>query len=831
MKRQGFVRGAVCVLLWGWGVLAGSACARDRGRAVTVEESEGVVHLANDLVGLDFDLRTGKYSVRDLRRGVCVLADAEAKAQNSLPSRWAAAPTKYSWKEVAVRDETGDGQTLLLECEPASMYRPILLLRFTLHEGRPGLSISWGIRNHRAYAMRFTDVYVMVNGLMYPDMKIKDFQVLPSGAGRMNNLVRRIRAPWDDKTQYLNGAMLTFKKGGQRHTVVAGGLGYSDYLKTVIVADQSQFRRDLRKPTGRPSLALRVWDPVGKRVAPGAEYISPDTFYLDVATSDPFLGLEQYGLAMRRANGASPNVYDFPTLCGWMASGGGGGEGKPCNSSAGLVGQLDDARKSGLHRYTPLAVRLEPDAYCYGRHGNTQQGWWDDEHWAWRGRSLRPPYETFAKFGAGVKERGGILFTYYQYSMPSNDFALAHPEWMIHDDISRLHEEHAHHHPVVRYDYTDPGFQEYLLAMWRRMRAAGLAGVKFDYPETGWEWEGGFEDESHTTTSAYRAGFALCREGLGEDAFIHERMMGEGGVPTSDATVGIVDLQRVWRDAGHYQPEMGACMGLRWFKNRVCMTYYPDGKAFVRRGGIEVPRVQRRAFLTIIGYLSGRLELGSSCTTMTPEMIRELTRVFPMMRGPASPRPVDMLMGRKLPRVYVYDVLDGWKQVILANSDRKRATVVSAPFSGNQADTGSLGLDAEKEYYVFDFWNQRFLGKHEGTGKLSVKLKKDEVLVFSVREVLDRPQVLSTNRHITQGMMELSDVVWNAGAKALTGTAEVVGGEPFILTVACNGLRALKCSAGEGASRLIPREDGKGLTDLELSCAGNESVRFSIRFR
>jgi len=365
-------------------------------------------------------------------------------------------------------------------------------------------------------------------------------------------------------------------------------------------------------------MELACWDPQGKLVAPGKTYMSPDTSYVNASTKDPFEALEAYGEALRLANNAHPKRYNFPTLCGWMVSTKHLGEGKPVNNSPGLVEQTRIAKERGFMKYTPLAVRLEPDSYCHSNYGDTQQGWWDDEHWGMYppgsptgpdpdNASLQKPYETFSKFCKAVAALGGIPFTYFQSSMPSNDFAAAHPEWMLKEDLSRLHVNHAHHRPHVRYDYTHPGFQEHCLGVWRRLRKAGLKGVKFDYPETAWAWHGGFRDRSFTTTSAYCELFRLCREGLGEEAYIHERNLGaktHENAPRLDATAGIVDLQRVWGDASHFEPEMASRIGLRWYKSRRVFLYYPDGKSFYRDGK-PLPDYQRRAFLTLIAFLSG----------------------------------------------------------------------------------------------------------------------------------------------------------------------------------------------------------------------------------
>lgn len=125
-------------------------------------------------------------------------------------------------------------------------------------------------------------------------------------------------------------------------------------------------------------------------------------------------------------------------------------------------------------------------------------------------------------------------------------------------------------------ELTDPGFQAHTLAMWTRLGKQGLEGIKFDYPESAWCKDGGFEDKSYTTTNAYRKVFELCRAGLGSKSYIHERNLGEYGTPRLDVTAGIADLQRVWGDSSHFEPEMASRMGLRWYKNRSVFGYYPD---------------------------------------------------------------------------------------------------------------------------------------------------------------------------------------------------------------------------------------------------------------
>ncbi len=778
------------------------------------------------------DRESGAWSVRDRRTDLWCFRNAAFRVDKYPGPIWKEPTTSITLEQRSFQSAVGKGKELAITFAPSEGYDPTRILLIRLYNRLPCIEIRWGVTNRMDFPIRISKVDAIHCGELFAEQAVTKPRVLRSGAGAEPNIVEK-----DWQIEAHNGAMLTYLDGGVRRTIVTGGLTYEAFMRVVEIRDGERGAGKRVRNAGLRNLNLSFLDPQGKLVEPGETYIASDTAYLDFITSDPFEALEAYGMALRAANDAQPNVYDFPTLCGWMVSTKHLGEGKPINNAVGLVEQLQLARDRGLMNYTPLAVRLEPDTYCYGNFGDTQQGWWDDAHWRAYGPgdghaagaepgSLRKPYDSFASFCKAVKNLGGIPFTYFQSSMPSNDFAVQHPDWMLHGDISRLHYTHPHHKPYVRYDFSQPAFRAHCLRVWKRLRKAGLQGIKFDYPESAWASGGGFADAAFTTTSAYRELFRLCREGLGPDAYIHERNL--GGItheiaPRLDVTAGIVDIQRVWGDASHFEPEMASRMGLRWYKARSVFLYYPDGKSFYMDGK-PIAGYKRRAFLTIMGFLSGRLEIGTSIGSMTKEMFHDVTRLFPILGGTQSPRPVDMLTGSEHPSVYAYRVTDDWLQVMLINNGG-RARVVAAPLSGDQAETGSLGLEHDARYYAFDFWSQSYLGLLDGKAGLSLQLRGGEAAMVSVRKKQDHPQVISTNRHMMQGMMECHGVKWNTRTKTLSGRVDVVGGEDFVLTVACNGFVPKTC---QGAT-VVARDDDASLVDLVFHRAGNTTVRFALQ--
>jgi hypothetical protein len=792
--------------------------------------------IQNSLCSIKFDLEKGIYSGFDLTTQTCAFRDAYFRIGEG---GWKEQElTSKASHEASVDDSFGKGETLRVWMTPLGKYEPERFLDITLYESQPFFVLNWGVKNQRSYPMRIRSAELLVNGEILVDQQAIEPKVLRGGAGADENFV--------EDTTYLhatNSGMLTYRDqldGNQRKTIVAGGLHYSEFLRFVDFHERPQPGRNPQgkvNPAPRPRsyMTLTVFDPQGKRVAPGETWTSDDSFFVDIVTSDPIQSLECFGQSMATANNASPNPYDFITLCGWMTSMDGLGDGLPINNSPGLIGEMEKAVETGVTKYADVAVRLEPDYYCYEDEGDTQQGWFDDEHWAKYG-TLLEPYPTFKDFCDKIKELGGKVFTYVQGSMPSNDFALEHPEWVLNKDISLLYEHRKHARTKVRYDYSHPGFQKHLLDMWTRLGKDGVIGLKFDYPESGWAKHGGFDDDSYTTVSAYRKIYQLCRAGLGKDGYVHERIMGsaptQANVPCTDVNVGIVDLQRVWPDASHFEPEMASRMGLRWYKQGVAFRYYPDGKSFFP-GGVPASTMHRRTFLTLVGLLSGRLELGTSFTKLTDEIRNDVTRLFPTLPNGKAFRPVDFLLGKKHPECYVYSVDDQWAQVVLVNNDegkRKPSKTLLAPVSGSQADTGSLGLKADKSYHVFEFWSQEYVETIDPGGHLKIPLLMGESKVVAVREALDHPQILGTNRHIMCGMMDVSKTQWNEKEKSLIFNASVVEGEEMIITTILPKDRALRPTSisGEGVDTTFS-DSGKVLK-ISIKSPKSLDVQITLGF-
>jgi len=102
--------------------------------------------------------------------------------------------------------------------------------------------------------------------------------------------------------------------------------------------------------------------------------------------------------------------------------------------------------------------------------------------------------------------------------------------------------------------------------------------------------------------------------------------------------------------------------------------------------------------------------------------------------------------------------------------------------------------------------------------------------MMSVRKKLDHPQVLSTNRHIMQGYLDMEDVEWDARKRTLSGVSEVVGGDPYVITVAVNGYTPENVKCDDPDAKISFKKSENGLMRITIETRNNGSIRWMIRY-
>ena len=801
-------------------VMASAAC--DAGSAETSVLKRGnVVVLQNARVTVGYNLANGTYSARSRKDKSSNLVGACLRV-NEFTSD--AAGLTRTWDTAPIQDELGTGRKLLVNASGPG--QPDLVLEIALYDDRDFLALGGGIKNTLGQSISVKEIAPVHHAKAFAGVGPKSNVRMLNGPGGAGCAVRfdgpkgngghETRVHSTTSMESPNNLLATFVIEGRRKSIVLGGLTYHDYSKYASVSR-----------VGNDDLAASVlsWDSVGKRVDSGVSYLPDDRCYIDFCTTNPFEALEQYGLSVRAAQKVKLMINDFPTVCGWYVAVYGGGP-QP-NNTAGMVSQMDAVAASGFLRYSKVGIRLVPDDYG----ANNEQGWWDDEHWQKYGHYVKP-YETTKKWAQAVIERGGIPLTYSQTGSTSRDFIAAHPDWYLFNDIKRLFDEKGNLTFKTSLDFTDPGFQAHLRQVYENMREGGLAGLMFDYPESAFRQEGGFEDKYSTAAAEYRTVFELPKNILGPNSYIDERNVWSQPIDRGcfmDVTAGVVDSQRVWGDTDVATPEMYSRCGHRWYKNRVIYTYDMDSKNLFKTAPNN--RDGLRQLLTMVYTVAPRLVLANSFSKMTPEQLHDLSRIYPIHATPRSARPLDAFSREDgIPRVYDLAIDNAWHQLAFYNPDVKTNATIGVDLGKAGAGDG-MGLNSSKSYFVYDFWNDNFLGKFPGNGKLEQTLRPGEVRMMSVHEVAKHPQFISSNRHVMQGYVDVLKTDWNVATRKLTGTSKVVGGETYKLVIATNGRQPVSCFAqGAKAEIRVLNPEADGIAVLSLDRTDNGTVDWAVSF-
>ncbi len=803
-----------------------------------ISYSDNIVTLENCYLAISVNINSGFFEVKD-------------KLKNSIPVRsaWFQAEGLRSkdyfklieWTQKDISDVFGEGKSLFVTVSYNS-YSDVIW-EASLYDKKDFVSFRMGIINDSSQPFTLSTWYPLKSDSVFTGMQVKrNFIVLNGNSG--GNMTY---AKDTSNLRCFNNIMIRCGDLKDPNIIIAGGLTYDDFEKFCMFRKSGE------------SISLELWseDPVGRLVEPGTSYFPSDRFYLCINNPDPFRGLEKYGMAVKDAQKIKLNYYDFPTECLWYASVYAKDPERPkFNDTKGAVDEMDNAIKSGFTRYTRVAIRLVPDAYG----PDNQQGWWDDHHWAmWGdkasadGANYVEPYITTKSWSGEIIRRGGIPMTYFQTNRRSEDFVRQHPDYMLFNDPYKLSPEHTDRlkhnteygnelesyfrqwwaeNDMFGYDFTDTAFVKHMRTVYANLRDAGIKGIMFDYPEaTGWAYAGGFDDRHTTTAKAYRTIYKLASEGLDSDAYIDERMLGRG----TDLACGLTASQRIWGDNDIFTPEMVTRSGLRWYKNRVIVSYDLDAKDPLKAKPLY-NNDGLKTMMTMAYVVSGRFLMARGFYQVSPEQLFIMSRTFPYHSVPKSSRPIDAFNpGVKVPRIFDFEVNSGWHQLTLynPNPDSLKTHLNHIEVNlGKSFNEGGLALAHGKEYYLYDFWNDKLTGRLRGDETLTQDLRTGETRMISVHEAEKNPQFISTNRHIMQGFVDMTRYPsWNSSAKELYGISKVIGGEPYIVVIALNGFRPLKPSAKGAKTSITVTDEKNGLALLKIEKPGNGEVEWRIKFR
>ena len=327
-----------------------------------------------------------------------------------------------------------------------------------------------------------------------------------------------------------------------------------------------------------------------------------------------------------------------------------------------------------------------------------------------------------------------------------------------------------------------------------------------------------FHDPNKSNIEAYRDGLKLVREAAGRDVFIlgcngPQNMRSYGGA------FGLVDGMRVGPDNKSDWKNLlrGPTFGSRHYFLNGRVWYNDPDPLYVRE---SVPLNQAQLICSWV-TISGDLNTSSEWYPGLPaDRLDLLKRTMPSHGLPA--RPVD-LFEHDLPGVWLLtdDRHPVRRDVIgLFNWDQNEKTFTDS--------LAKIGLDPKIDYVAFDYWKNSLVPVIKG--KLQVTVPAQSCCVLAARPAANHPQLISTSRHITQGIVDVLDEKWDGASKTLSGRSKIVGGDPYELRIVLPDKNwSVEKTSVSAATAAFTQNDN--LVRATIQSADSAEVSWTIKFK
>ncbi|MGZ8844402.1 MAG: NPCBM/NEW2 domain-containing protein [Pyrinomonadaceae bacterium] len=317
-------------------------------------------------------------------------------------------------------------------------------------------------------------------------------------------------------------------------------------------------------------------------------------------------------------------------------------------------------------------------------------------------------------------------------------------------------------------DPSTPETQVYLKALFTTLSEWGYEYFKIDgQPIVTREFRTRKEfmkNPAGDSDEMYRQTLKSIREAIGPDRYL----LGCWVIPMEG--VGIMNGSRSGADvvAGWdgFKYALRATTQYFYLHN---VAWYDDPDVLVVRA--PVPLEQARAWASLLGLTGQALLTSDRLTDLSADRVELLRRVYPAV----DIRPLDLFSYERNKHIWdlkINHLGRNYDVVGLFNFDERK----SAPAYVSWKD---LGLPADKPVHVFDFWNQEYLGTWEHGVSLDLLPASCRVITLLTAE--DHPQLISTNRHITQGWIDLVSEDYDAAKNLFSGRSKVIKNDPYQL--------------------------------------------------
>lgn len=143
-------------------------------------------------------------------------------------------------------------------------------------------------------------------------------------------------------------------------------------------------------------------------------------------------------------------------------------------------------------------------------------------------------------------------------------------------------------------------------------------------------------------------------------------------------------------------------------------------------------------------------------------------------------------------------------------------------------DWSEIGEPAERAFACWEFWTEAWQGVNRG--KFGLQVPPRSVRLVAMQPAADRPQFLTSDRHMLQGAVELKGQSWRDGV--LSATLEVIGGFPMTARFAVpEGFDLSRISTPDGVTATHRFECGGRILAVTLASDVTKNAETRLEFK
>ncbi len=315
----------------------------------------------------------------------------------------------------------------------------------------------------------------------------------------------------------------------------------------------------------------------------------------------------------------------------------------------------------------------------------------------------------------------------------------------------------------------------------------------------------------------YRNTLESIRSAIGPNRYL----LGCWGIPLEG--VGIMDGSRTGGDVvggwSGFATALAPTMQYYFMHN---IVWYTDPDVMLLR--LPLTTEQARVWATLQGLTGQALMASDRLMDLSEDRVEMMRRVYPA----TDIRPLDLFPSRQSKRIWDLKV---------SHLGRNYDVVGVFNFGESKPEQmylnwKELGLPEGRPVHVFDFWNHEYLGSWENG--MAVDVAPTSCRVLALMPGSDQIQLVSTNRHITQGWVDLVSLGPGQTPNSFAGKSRVVKNDPYELYFAFPRGKnfAVKTAMARGGAGSLPTRvtNHQGWASVRIDSPSTTEVSWSVGF-